>query len=644
MENYVGKRLDGRYELSEILGIGGMAVVYKAYDNVEARTVAVKILKEEYTNNEEFIRRFKNESKAIAVLSHPNIVKVYDVSFGQRLQYIVMEYIDGITLKQLIEQQGSLRWKDALLYTVQILRALSHAHDHGIVHRDVKPQNIMVLADGTIKVTDFGIARFARSEQKTITDKAIGSVHYISPEQARGDNTDEKSDIYSVGVILYEMLTGQLPFQAESAVSVAIMQLQRDPEPLTKINGSIPVGLEQITMHAMEKAPERRYQSASEMLCDLENFKRDPSLTFDYGYYVDEEPTRFLEEIPSSHAEKAKQAGKDKPLLPIIAGIMATFLAALLIILLIFVPKLTGRTEDIACPNFMGQKYEEVEKQYGKTFKLTAKYESSEEEKGTVIAQSIKAEHKIKKNQEITLTVSSGAKTVTVADVTDQAQEVAVSNLEKAGFTTEIVQVTDNDIAEGRVVRTMPAKGSQLPVGTKITVYVSTGKATVMVSVPDCRGLSKDQAVKLLESRGLVAGNIREENNTDKKASKGTVLSQTPVSGEVGKGSAVDLVVSTGYFEVTVEVQIPRDPAYISNTGYIGIWEGNECLCVSKKIDFTANSTYKLTYTTDTDTLNGTVKISTDNKAYENYQDISVDNKSGKLTVYKTYKYSTAEN
>ena len=322
MDKFVGKRLDGRYEIKEIIGVGGMAVVYKAFDNQENRVVAVKILKEEFISNEEFVRRFKNESKAIAMLSHPNIVKVYDVSFGDLIQYIVMEYIDGITLKEYIEREGSLRWKDAVHFTIQILKGLQHAHDKGIVHRDVKPQNIMVLPDGTIKVTDFGIARFARSEQRTITDKAIGSVHYISPEQARGERTDEKTDIYSVGVILYEMLTGRLPFQAESAVSVAIMQLQREPQLPTEINGSIPLGLEQITMHAMQKSPERRYQSASEMLCDLGAFRKDPSITFDYSYFVDDSPTKFVpnsfdydsvripeEDKPEETKEKSSPAG-----------------------------------------------------------------------------------------------------------------------------------------------------------------------------------------------------------------------------------------------------------------------------------------------------------------------------------------------
>ena len=243
MDNYVGKRLDGRYEVQEIIGVGGMSVVYKAYDNVDDRIVAVKILKDEFLQNDDFVRRFKNESKAIAVMSHPNIVKVYDVSFGEKLQYIVMEYVDGITLKEYIQKQGAITWNDALYFTTQILRALQHAHDKGIVHRDIKPQNIMLLADGHIKVTDFGIARFSRSETKTLTENAIGSVHYISPEQAKGEFTDERADIYSLGVVLYEMLAGCVPFDADSAVSVALMQVQADAKRLIDINPDIPDAL-----------------------------------------------------------------------------------------------------------------------------------------------------------------------------------------------------------------------------------------------------------------------------------------------------------------------------------------------------------------------------------------------------------------
>ncbi|WP_444244101.1 protein kinase domain-containing protein, partial [Eubacterium sp.] len=262
MDNYVGKRLDGRYEVQEIIGVGGMSVVYKAYDNVDDRIVAIKILKDEFLNNEEFKRRFKNESKAIALLSHENIVRVYDVNFGEKLQYIVMEYIDGITLKEYINKQNSITWNDAVYFMTQILRAVQHAHDKGIVHRDIKPQNIILLPNGTLKVTDFGIARFSRSETKTLTEQAIGSVHYIAPEQAKGEQTDERADIYSMGVVLYEMLAGKVPFDSENAVSVALMQVQANAEKLTQINPNIPKGLEQICVHAMQKNPDDRYQSA----------------------------------------------------------------------------------------------------------------------------------------------------------------------------------------------------------------------------------------------------------------------------------------------------------------------------------------------------------------------------------------------
>ena len=276
MDKYIGKRLDGRYEIHELIGVGGMANVYRCNDTVDDREVAIKILKDEYLNNEEFIRRFKNESKAIAMLSHPNIVKVYDVSFGDMIQYIVMEYIDGITLKEYIESQGIIEWKDVIHLMTQVLKALQHAHESGIVHRDIKPQNIMLLQDGTIKVTDFGIARFSDKATRTMTDQAIGSVHYIAPEQAKGSVTDGKTDIYSVGVMLYEMLTGRLPFDGDSAVTVALMQLQSTPKRPREVNPGIPIGLEQITIRAMQKQPEDRYASAAEMLSDLERFRLNP--------------------------------------------------------------------------------------------------------------------------------------------------------------------------------------------------------------------------------------------------------------------------------------------------------------------------------------------------------------------------------
>ena len=433
MDKFVGKRLDGRYEIREIIGVGGMAVVYKAYDCIEDRIVAVKILKEEFISNEEFIIRFKNESKAIAVLNHPNIVKVYDVSFGDLIQYIVMEYVDGITLKQYIEKQQSLRWKDAVYLTIQVLRALQHAHDKGIVHRDVKPQNIMLLADGTIKVTDFGIARFARSEHKTMTDKAIGSVHYISPEQARGEATDEKADIYSVGVMLYEMLTGRLPFEADSAVSVAIMQLQQDPVLPRDINDTIPLGLEQITMHAMQKDVLKRYRSAAEMLRDLEEFRRSPDMVFEYTYFVDNEPTRFVDAVTDTDItggvsisnidiEQKKGGYNDfdddddddeeeekSPVIPILTGVAIAFIIAAIVVGVIIFKMFTKDTsESVLVPNFVGKTVQQLEQEYPEfKFKVELR-DSTEYDAGTVMQQDKKEGRTIKKTQVITIIVSRG--------------------------------------------------------------------------------------------------------------------------------------------------------------------------------------------------------------------------------------------
>ena len=337
MDKNIGKKLDGRYEITELIGVGGMAEVYKGVDVIDNKTVAIKILKKEFAENEEFLRRFRNESKAIAVLSHPNIVKIYDVGFSEKIQYIVMEYIDGITLKEYIEDEKVLSWKDTVHFVIQILRALQHAHDKGIVHRDIKPQNIMMFTkgivhrdikpqnimmftDGTIKVMDFGIAKFAREEGKTATDQAIGSVHYISPEQASGNVTDAKSDIYSVGAMMYEMLTGKKPFDSDNPVAIAVMHMHDIPERPRAINPDIPDGLEEIVLRAMEKAPEDRYQTTADMISDIEAFKADPHITF--GYYTEEadEPNEELfngaagsdiqsesrQEVANAYASKSK--------------------------------------------------------------------------------------------------------------------------------------------------------------------------------------------------------------------------------------------------------------------------------------------------------------------------------------------------
>ncbi len=393
MENYVGKRLDGRYEIHEIIGVGGMSVVYKAYDNVDDRIVAVKILKDEFANDDEFVRRFKNESKAIAVLSHPNIVKVYDVSFGDRIQYIVMEYVDGITLKEYIQKQGRITWNDAVFFISQVLKALQHAHDKGIVHRDIKPQNIMLLQTGDIKVTDFGIARFARTQTETLTENAIGSVHYISPEQAQGKATDERADIYSLGVVFYEMLAGRVPFEGDSAVSVALMQVKNTAKRVTDINPDIPIGLEQICIHAMQKNPLERYQTATEMLLDLEEVSSNPNAAFDYSYVVDRQPTKYVrndELVNDSNETYDEDAVLDKKnrkkiIIATISGLI--ILAIAIVVLVLTLTKGVGKNS-IKLDNFVGMSYDEVisNKEYDFNF-VSAFEKTSDYEAGTIIGQ-----------------------------------------------------------------------------------------------------------------------------------------------------------------------------------------------------------------------------------------------------------------
>lgn len=559
MDKYIGKRLDGRYEIKEIIGVGGMAMVYKAYDTIDDRIVAVKILREEFLANEEFRRRFKNESKAIAVLSHPNIVKVYDVSFGDEIQYIVMEYIDGITLKQYIERKQRLDEREAVYFTIQILRALQHAHSKGIVHRDIKPQNIMLLKDGTIKVTDFGIARFSRSEQRTMTDKAIGSVHYISPEQAKGEFTDEKSDIYSVGVMLYEMLTGQLPFEADSAVSVAIMQLQREPVWPRQINENIPLGLEQIVMHAMEKDPEKRYQSATEMLTDLEAFRKKPQITFSYIHDVDESPTKYIGEIgenDTTAAEEGEETVKKPPMVAIMAGIAAAFIVVIVVAVIIFynVFMKDGPSDEMPCPNFVGLLYTEVmaDPAYSGYNIELREYENSDQPYDTIIRQSPTKDTPIKSGSTIQLVVSSGPKTLELpSDLVGLRLNDVKTRLDDLGIAYTVEERYSNvvngeaEYAADIVMQTNPEPGSLIATGQTVTIYVSLGKAPNLVTVPDLKNYTKDTAEQLLLNYGLKLGNITYEDSADVAAN--CIIRQTPEQdSQVEAYSAVDVVVSTG--------------------------------------------------------------------------------------------------
>lgn len=595
MDKYTGKRLDGRYEIQELIGVGGMAVVYKAYDTIDDRAVAVKILKDEFLGNQEFIRRFKNESKAIAVLDHPNIVKVYDVSFGDRLQYIVMEYIDGISLKEYLNQQKEIRWKEALHFTMQILRALQHAHEKGIIHRDIKPQNIMLLQDGTIKVTDFGIARFSHSETRTMTDKAIGSVHYIAPEQARGDLTDDKADIYSVGVMLYEMITGQLPFEADNAVSVAIMQLQADPKPPRDINPTIPIGLEEITLKAMQKTPAQRYQSAEEMMQDIEKFRQNPLITFNYKYGQEETATKYVDATTansttgpiqydddfeyidddiSSHSKGGKTKSGNKNKVPII---VVSCLAAAIVIALgvggYFLFSSMGgggntssqsSSDEVDLPNFVGQKLVDIQNndEYKNfNFKVETKEDNTVEE-GVVISQSPSGSKKVKANAQITLTVSSGKSQVKITDVSNMTEETAKSTLERLGFQVDVEKEPSDTVSSGYATRTNPTSGSSAEYGSKITLYISSGKAQVKLT--DVSGWTQASAESTLKNAGF---NVQVQEINDDNTAKGLVVRTSPqVGSSLEYGSTVTLYVSKGSANKTanVSVDLPKGSNTVS--------------------------------------------------------------------------------
>lgn len=549
MDKYVGKKLDGRYEIQELIGVGGMATVYKAKDIKNNRTVAIKILKDEFSQNSEFIRRFKNESKAIAVLSHPNIVKVYDVSFGDVMQYIVMEYIDGITLKEYIEQQEkSIDWKMAVYFTSQILKAMQHAHEKGIVHRDVKPQNMMLLQDGTIKVTDFGIARFSNTETRTMTDKAIGSVHYIAPEQARGERTDGKSDVYSIGVMLYEMLTGQLPFQADSAVSVAIMQLQSNPKPPREVNPEIPQGLEEITLRAMRKEPVQRYQSAEEMLKDLQKVSKKPDITFNYEYPENETPSDSDENEPvnAKYVEEAEK--KRSPAFNIITGaLVSLLLCAILFVSLALLHSCEAtNTESVDVPNFVGMNYSEIKDNTAYSFEwdIINVYDSSKPE-GEIIKQEPEAgSKKVKEGAVVTLTVNSSDTLIAVPFVNTEPEETAVAKIKAKGLTPEIIYIEDDDTAENIVRDTTPKAGSEITVNEKVKVFVKKTKEETTVQVPDLSGKTRDEASEAVAAAGLV---FDYEYNNDIDMTAESVIGQSPLKGSIVEmGSTVKAYVAKG--------------------------------------------------------------------------------------------------
>lgn len=576
MDKYVGKKLDGRYEIKELIGYGGMAIVFRAYDLAQNREVAIKVLKDEFLDNEEFKRRFRNESKAISLLNHPNVVNVYDVGFGERSQYIVMEYIDGITLKEYIRQQHIVRWKEVVHFTVQILRALQVAHDNGIVHRDVKPQNIMLLRDGSIKVMDFGIARFERDNNKTIADKALGSVHYISPEQARGDITDPRADIYSVGIMMYEMLTGQVPFDGDTPVGIAIQHMQNQADLVRTINKEIPIGLEEIVNRAMQKDIDFRYQTASEMLKDIEELKADPNVIFGYRYLNEDGTTKGLEAVavPVDGDDEPK---KKSYVMPILAGIATTCVIVAIVAIFMFLKGMSNKADDIVLESLVGMTLDEAQIKYPElNYKVVEEVMSSKYKKGMIIETTPKAGTTIKEDADIKVILSVGNVTTTMIDVVGKKEAEAKEMLIKEGIPSSLIKVTqkvDLTTPKGTVLSTNPVAGSKIKADQQVTLVVSLGKSGALVKVPDVLGKQESEASDILVGQKLTP--IVERENSDKP--KGEVIRQSPKGGEeVEEREKVTITVSTGIAPkktVTVFAPMPT-PAVKGSYTFTGYLDG----------------------------------------------------------------------
>lgn len=633
MDKYIGKVLDGRYEILEEVGNGGMAVVYKAKDFDTGAIVAVKILREEYLDNEEFCRRFRNESRAIALLNHPNIVKIFDVCNSPSLQYIVMEYIDGISLKDYIEQQRVVRVKEAVHFTTQILRALMHAHSKGIVHRDIKPQNIMLLPNGRIKVTDFGIARLITSQTSTITDKAIGSVHYIAPEQARGAVTDARADLYSVGVMLYEMLTGKLPFDANSAVSVAVMQLQADPKMPRQINPNIPVGLEEITIQAMQKDPNARYQSAAEMLQDIENFKLNPGIKFNYKYIVEDSPRyrKTSEAVKKTESEDEYKS----PVIPVLTGIATAFVLVAVVFVIIFIDASgilkKNNSEQVKLPNFVGQVYNDIleSQKYDFEFYKEEKF-SSEIAEGVVMEQNPKPDKMVYSDSRVKLVVSKGPERLMVPDFQNMTYTQYTQLLKQQGLAYVEMPIYDENTPIDIVCNTNPQPRQEVQIGDVIEVYYSLGPKTEDQVMRNFVNMPYVSAKSQLDSLGIT---IAEATKVDSNKPEGTIISQEPPYGtKLTKDTVVKFTISNGKAPestVTLKIELPESTQDVTLEVFlddVSIKAANVSLASQKSysIKLTGSGTQKVTVT-----LNG-----------KKYRDYKVNFKTEKSTVSKEYDIS----
>ena len=551
-DKYIGKMLDDRYEILEVIGEGGMAIVYRALDHRLNRDVAVKIMRDEMAADEEFRRRFCTESHAVAMLSHPNIVAVYDVSHNDNVEYIVMELVDGITLKQYIERKGVVAWKEVVHFTKQISKALAHAHERGIIHRDIKPQNIMLLRDGTIKVGDFGIAAL-ENEVYENNGEAIGSIHYIAPEQARGECPDARSDIYSLGVMMYEMLTGGLPFTGNTLGEIAVQHMNAKPVPPHEKNPEIPLELERITLKAMSAELSERYQSANELLSDLEAFIHTP-VTID-GESADYEnpdvkPVRSSTELSRERYRLRRRRSDVVSFMSGTFGLLVLAVALFAFLWNFWLKDVFSPAERIALPNFEGSNSESIinNTELSSMYKFNVIYISDDSvEPGIVISQSPAAGRSMMVTPsgiEVDLTVNAGVSLTSVPDVLNTDYRDAMRNLRAAGFNVEIENAASDSYTKDYVIATSPVAGEQLSSGSTVYITVSAGPEIQYVSMPNLVGSTEDSAISRIESSNLSYGGS-DRVVSDYEA--GTVIDQSISSSEsVAEHTKVYLTVSSG--------------------------------------------------------------------------------------------------
>ena len=608
MDQYIGKLLDNRYEILEQIGLGGMARVFRARDHRLNRLVAIKVLREDLAQDAEFRRRFHDESQAVAMLSHPNIVAVYDVSRTSELEYIVMELIDGITLKQYMQKKGNkLNWREALHFITQIVKALGHAHSRGIIHRDIKPQNIMVLRDGSVKVADFGIARVASGGHSTLTQEALGSVHYISPEQARGSHIDARSDLYSAGVVLYEMLTGRLPFEGDTPVSVAIQHINSIPLSPRELEPAIPEALEAITMKAMAPNPDNRYGSADEMLADLEEFRKNPSIKFDYTMeeFPLEEPDDDRTQIrpavtvprqtPRDHSPReggqdhrrghgAREEGPEEdgeedlpargPIWPIALAVVGVLLFVGLVFAFLWrsvFASLFTQPPTYEVPSVVGQLYEEAAADHtllqDRFTLVEGETVSDESDPGTILEQSPEAGTEVGESvTEITVTISGGPETITMIDLYDMDYTQAYKTLVEMGLKPQVPEYEyHEEIQVNHIISYTPLEGVVLSPGDEVELVVSRGPERRSFEMPNLVDMTLETARSTIDTYNLTHGS--ENEVFDDTIEAGHVVSQYPVAGaEVSEGSQVNLLISKG-----PDPNAQQEPVEATRTIYIDL-------------------------------------------------------------------------